>query len=122
MVGSNDLTKCKVSDTTLMCKKLLMDTLTHFPDCQVVLYGVPPRMSSYRWPGYENKRTEYNAKMVQFCNKTEGLHFASSTITIDQIKDNQIHIKSGAIKTVVTDESQTIQKNGKVVPKVMTQL
>ncbi len=50
------------------------------------------------------------------------LHFASSTITIDQIKDNQIHIKSGAIKTVVTDESQTIQKNGKVVPKVMTQL
>ncbi len=78
-----------------------MDTLTRFPDCQVVLYGVHPWMPSYRWPGYENKRTEYNAKMEMFYNQTEGLHFASSTITIHQIKDDQIHIKSDAIKTVV---------------------
>jgi hypothetical protein len=108
IIGSNDLTKCSAQKTAERCKTLLNDSAVRFPGCQIVLYGIPPRKPSHRWLGYEEKRSEYNTTMEKFCTQMKGLHFAKTTVIIDQLKDDEIHLKPKEIRTVVMDLKKVI--------------
>ncbi len=108
IIGSTDLEGCSAQEAANICKRLLRDSKVKFRDSQIVLYGIPPRKPSPRWPGYEGKRHKYNFTMEKFCQKNDDLYFAKSSVAINQIKDDKIHLRHKEVRTIVTDLKKTI--------------
>ena len=104
IIGSNDLTVSSAHDVAVKCKDLILTTKKQFANSKVVYYGVPPRKhDEKRWPDYEGKRKELNECMEKFCSETERIFFAESTVSMDQISHDKIHVKHTEVKTIITD-------------------
>lgn len=103
VIGSNDLTHKSAEDAAESCKKLVQKSIRLFKNTEIVLYEVPPRKSPIIWRGYEERRKRFNQIMEHYCSVTKKLHWAPCSISCDQIQDDQVHLKPGEERTLVSD-------------------
>lgn len=109
IVGTNDLSHNNANDVARQSKLLVEKTVNNFPSANIVLYEIPPRKNpDSRWPGFEEKRQAYNTMMSDYADSNTKLTIGKTTITVNEICDDQLHLKYSAAPQLARDIRQSI--------------